>query len=180
MLLGLTIQRAFGHAERWELVTLNWRASQNLSAYPQTLAKTREEQTVSNTALDLDLGAAFSGAKNNRFSQQPHGLLRRNGVAIEASASFKACNLGELGHDLDVPVVEVIQGFGDRRGVNDEIVGRMIQHPVNPQKRRLQDARQVLILPLLRFLKTRIVRLWEQLGFKRTFLIFDSAAKPPS
>jgi len=56
--------------------------------------ETSEDQTVSNTALDLDLWAAFSGAKNYRFSQQPCGLFRRNGVGIEACAPFKACNLG--------------------------------------------------------------------------------------
>jgi len=71
-----------------------------------------------------------------------------------------------------VPAVEIIQGFGDRQGVNDEIVGRIIQNLVNPQKRRLQDARQVLILQLLRILKTGIVRLWEQPGLKCIFFDF--------
>jgi len=71
-----------------------------------------------------------------------------------------------------VPAVEIIQGFSNRRGGNDEIVRRMIQNLVNPQKRRLQDARQVLILPLLRIFKTGIVRLWEQPGLKRIFFDF--------
>ena len=70
----------------------------------------------------------------------------------------------------------VIQGFGDRRGVNDEIVGRMVQNLVNLEKRRFQDARQVLIFPLLRILKTGIVRLWEQPDLKPLFFDFEGLA----
>ncbi len=55
----------------------------------------------------------------------------------------------ELGHDLDVPSVEIIQGFGERRGVNGEIVSRMIQNPVIPQKEQTtRCVTQALILPL--------------------------------
>ena len=57
----------------------------------------------------------FSGAKNQRFSEQPPGLLRWNGVDIELRAPFKADDLGEFGHNLDVPVVEIIQSFDDWR-----------------------------------------------------------------
>jgi hypothetical protein len=56
--------------------------------------------------------------------------------------------------------------------VNDEIVWRMIRNLINLQKRRLQDARQVLILPFLRILKTGIVRLWSSQVSYAHFLIF--------
>jgi len=48
----------------------------------------------------------------------------------------------------------------------------MVQNLVNLEKRRFQDARQVLIFPLLRILKTGIVRLWEQPDLKPLFFDF--------
>jgi hypothetical protein len=56
--------------------------------------------------------------------------------------------------------------------VSEETV-ETIQNLVNPQKRRLQDAWQVLIFPLLlRILKTGIVRLWKQPSLKGIFFDF--------
>jgi len=65
------------------------------------------------------------------LAQKLRGFLGRRGVNIETGTPFKASSFGQLGHELDVPMVVIIAGILHRRGMNDEIVWRIIEHSVS-------------------------------------------------
>src|SRR2546422_570446 len=74
--------------------------------------------------------------------QERRSFLRRNGVDIEAGAPLEAGDLSELGHDLDVPVVELAGPLVQRRGVQDEVERRRAQSPVQPAQRVREEPRK--------------------------------------
>src|SRR6266571_2726797 len=88
-----------------------------------------------------------------RVPQERRGFLRRNGVDIEAGAPLEAGDLRELGHDLDVPVVELAGPLVQRRGVQDEVERRRAQSPVQPAQRVRKEPRKRFELELLALLE---------------------------
>ena len=51
---------------------------------------------------------------HHRFAQKLRRLFRRSGIDVKAGAPFEPGDLGQLGHDLHVPVIGVLGGFPNR------------------------------------------------------------------
>src|ERR1019366_5377546 len=62
-----------------------------------------------------------------RFPQKPRGFLRRRRIDVKPRPPFESRHLGQLGHDLQVPVVVRQRRFLHGRAVHNEIVRRPLQ-----------------------------------------------------
>src|SRR5262245_33807868 len=59
--------------------------------------------------------------------QEGRGVLGRRGVDVEAGAPLESGDLGERRHDLDVPVIVGRAGVVEGRGVEHEVVRRIVE-----------------------------------------------------
>src|SRR5260221_6496289 len=80
-------------------------------------------------------------------------LFRGGGVDVEAGSPLESRHLGQLRHDLDVPVIVVEPGVPARRAVHDEIVVGAVQRLVDAPERVAEGARQGPEFALLRILE---------------------------
>src|SRR5258706_7694585 len=94
-------------------------------------------------------------------------LLGRRGIDVEARAPLEARDLGQLGHDLDVPVIVVEARVAAGRAVHDEVVVRPVQGLVDALQRFLKGVGQRLELALLRILERRDVAPGQDPGLER-------------
>jgi hypothetical protein len=60
-------------------------------------------------AREMNSGGTSDGCDTDlRFPKEARGLLRRRGTNIEARTPFESGDVGEFGHDLEVPVVVLV------------------------------------------------------------------------
>src|SRR5262245_44322229 len=124
---------------RWPCRPRAWHRSPVTSPRPPTLANGASSKlaiamlsaSLILDSLEVDLPQVFGG------------LLGRSRVDMEPGAPFEASGLGELGHDLEMPVVvlEPLLIAGAR--MQDEVVRRMIERPAHPGQGRSQDLGQL-------------------------------------
>src|SRR5438132_14095299 len=87
------------------------------------------------------------------FAQGLGRVLWRDGVDVEASSPFKTCHLGQFGDHLDMPVVKLVGLLVERRGVQDEVEGRLGQDVVHPSQGFRENGGQQLEVCFLTILK---------------------------
>src|SRR3989442_498759 len=103
----------------------------------------------------------------NPIPQERRGFLRRNWVDIEPGAPLEAGDLRELGHDLNVPVVELAGPLVQRRGVQNEVERGRAQGPVQPAQCVREELRKRFELELLAFLEVGSVPLGQHPHLER-------------
>src|SRR5579863_7110684 len=84
----------------------------------------------------------FRSHQNLRFTQKSCRLFRRSRVDVEPRTPLESRDFGQLGNDLDVPVIVVVDLFADRRRVNHKIVRGAVEHDVQAHQRVFQHARE--------------------------------------
>src|SRR5512147_2312850 len=98
----------------------------------------RERPIVSlELAYDLHVNRDWekeSGCSNRGLdiSQECRGVLRCSGIDVKTGAPFETRHLGQLGHNLQMPVVFVLMMNLDWRGVQHEVIRRIIQRQRQP------------------------------------------------
>src|SRR3989304_9636723 len=93
-------------------------------------------------------------------------FLRGGRVDVEAGAPLEPGDLGQLGHDLDVPVVELRGMLQEGGAVDDEVEGGVLQREVQPAQRPPEDGGQRPDLVLLDHLVGALVALWDDPGLE--------------
>src|SRR6267154_4103811 len=80
-----------------------------------------------------------------RFPQEFRSLFRRRGIDVETGAPLESCRLGQLGHAFDVPVIVVVDRILGGRAVDDQVIRRIVQHPIRLVQQRPNRLSQVLV-----------------------------------
>src|ERR1700722_8159168 len=70
------------------------------------------------------------GVFHMSLAQKLCRLFRWRGIDPETSSPFESRRLGQLGHELDVPVVVIVSRILRRRSVDHQVIRRIIQYPV--------------------------------------------------
>src|SRR3972149_11482474 len=78
------------------------------------------------------------GLTRGDFAQGARRLFGRSGGDVEAGAPLEPGHLGELGHELDVPVEVKLSVLAHGGGVEDEVVGGAVEHAVPALQEALQ------------------------------------------
>src|SRR5439155_16321225 len=87
---------------------------------------------------------------SNLCIPQEHGrLFRKDRVNVKARAPFEAGDLGQLGNDLNMPMVKVPRLFMQGRSVENKVKWRRCQDAIEPPKRVGKDSSQSLDFELL-------------------------------
>src|SRR5579864_6137074 len=69
-----------------------------------------------------------------RFSKKARRFLGRRGTDVKTRSPFESRHFGQLRHDLEVPMIMVVDFLTDRRSVQHEIVCGMIEHRIQPRQ----------------------------------------------
>src|SRR3970040_2284808 len=104
-------------------------------------------------------GSGLRADWHRALTEEAGRLLGWRRTDVEASAPFETSDFGELGHDLNVPVVVLVDFFAVVRGA--------VEDSVEAAEVVLQDAGQAGVHRALVVLKGRAVLLGEQPDFKR-------------
>src|SRR5436190_13025088 len=73
------------------------------------------------------------------FAQKGSGLFGQDRVDVKAAPPFESGNSRQAGYDFQVPVV-MRQFLGvERRRMDDEVIGRVVQRQFELAENRLQD-----------------------------------------
>ncbi len=83
------------------------------------------------------------------FPQKPGGILGRGGIDVEACPPFKSRHSGQRRHDFKMPVVILFRTLLKGRGVENEVVGRILQGDVEPSENIEENPGQGFILAFL-------------------------------
>src|SRR5206468_6359620 len=73
-------------------------------------------------------------------------LFRRGGIDVEPGPPLEARDLGELRHELQMPVIKIGRLLRKRGAVDDEIVRRRFERAVDAHQHGLEEPRQTLVL----------------------------------
>src|SRR5579885_406870 len=99
--------------------------------------------------------------------QELSRFFRRRRIDVKAAAPFEPRHFRQLGNDLQVPMVVRQKRLLHRSAVNDEIVGRPLEHFVDLAQRRPDNPGQVGCQGGVAVFKVRFVPLRQDPGFKR-------------
>ena len=80
--------------------------------------------------------------------QADSGLLGSDRVDIKTCAPLETGHLGQLGHNLDVPVIMAVVGFLEGHGMDNIIERRIIQRSIEPDEGLSKGAREIDIFLL--------------------------------
>src|ERR1700680_1974893 len=69
-----------------------------------------------------------------RSADEARGSPGRRGADIKPRAPLEARHFGELGNDLDMPVVMLAGFLSDGRGVDHQVVSRPVEHDVEARE----------------------------------------------
>src|SRR5665213_483232 len=79
------------------------------------------------------------GSVDLRLTHKASRFLGRCRTYVETGAPLKTGDSGEFGDDLEMPMVMFVDLLTDRRSVQHEIIGRVVQDCVHAGKVILQD-----------------------------------------
>ena len=85
-----------------------------------------------------------SGFLHIGLAQKLRRFFWRRGIDIEPGSPLESRRLGELRHELDVPVIVVVSRILHRRRMNHQIVRGVVKHAISPTQQIFHGTRQVL------------------------------------
>src|SRR6266700_4567622 len=90
----------------------------------------------------LDLLSRCGCSGDLRLPKKTCGLFGRRWTDVKTRSPLKSRHFGQLGYDLEVPMIVVIDFLAHRRGVQHEIVRGTIEHGVYTRQSVLEPARE--------------------------------------
>src|SRR3984885_12210018 len=103
---------------------------------------------------------------HTRLPQKLSRFLWRRRINVKPRAPLESGGLGEFRHEFHVPVIVIVIRILRRRGVNHQIVGRIIEHSIGLNQQCLQRLGQVLEHVRGRVLERRFVPLGRNPGLE--------------
>src|SRR5579864_2886981 len=110
---------------------------------------------------------AGSHGHDLRFADEARGFLGRRGADIKSRAPLEARHFGELGNDLDMPVIMLVRFLANRRSVNHQVVSRPVENHIEARKVVLEHLGKPRIDQALMILERRSVLLRQNPHLKR-------------
>src|SRR5439155_1612474 len=101
------------------------------------------------------------------LTQETSSFFGRGRIDVETGAPLKSCRLGQLGHELNVPVIVIIGRILDWRSMYDQVVRWIVEHSIGLGEQNLQRLGKVFKHVLGRVLKGRFMTSRQDPGLER-------------